>query len=189
MNASLSAALVLALLAGTLFLGRRRSRPFLHSTDTSAVAALNRARVERLQRAPSPERDGGGTPSAGAERPQAERESPLQAPPFSRPLPIPSGPRQRQELLRQLDRWALAGPERRLQAMEVALRWRHRRLLPLLRRGLRDPHPEVAAAAARAMAQYRGRPAAPAESRPAAARVQTVAAGREAGPRRVLRTR
>lgn len=316
MNASLLAVLLSALLTGYWFLGRRRPRPFLRSTDTEAVAALNRAQIERLQEddplrppqtrekaqaevesppdrppvaallddavgaparacaealadpetavgdvkavqhdtaagdaptvddapvahnataigdataahdtpaahdapagdapaalevAPVPEASASSSPTAGPspiaaipdEAVAAVALEPSQggagataslaspgtasgavavattitegadAPPLppaalARPsaLPRPEGPslsavQQRQQILARLNRWARGSRGQRLQAMALAGQLNHRCALPLLRRGLRDPDPAVMAAAAAAIARFRGRP-------------------------------
>ena len=184
MNASLSAALLLLLLSGGWFLGRRRRRPFLRSTDTSAVVALNRAQIERLQ------------PSS----PLAPGQSAAGLTPASIPAPagvveLPSLPlqaRERRQWLRQLQGWMAGSREQRLMAMAMARQSSCRDVLPLLRLGLRDPDPEVMAAAAAAMDRFRGRPAADPQGRAAFSEGKAPAQpGREASlrPRRVLRTR
>lgn len=205
MNASIPAALLLVLLAGGWLLGRRRPRPFLRSTDTSAVAALNRGQIERLQAALS-------SPVAS---PLLAPESPSQTAPDSATAPaaiatlpgflvsvapaaearttgLPLQARERRIRLRQLQAWMAGSREQRLQAMATARQSNRRDVLPLLRLGLRDPDPAVMAAAAAAMDRFRGRSAAqgPAGS-DAAARRHGPQTARVASPepRRVLRTR
>lgn len=157
MNASIPAALLMLLLAGGWWLGRRRPRPFLRSTDTTAVADLNRAQIERMLLRTAP---------------TAEEEEPDPAPAGIVPLrPAATGvaagvsalPQQRGERrrrLRQLHAWMLGSREQRLQALAIARVSSGREVLPLLRLGLRDPDPAVMAAAAAAMERFRGRPTA-----------------------------
>lgn len=153
MNASLSAALVMLLLAGGWLLGRRRSRPFLRSTDTGSVAALNRAQIERLRN------------RASAPRPTLAPATPT-APPAGgvtalELAPLPLQPRMRRQRLLQLQAWLTGSREQRLAAMTVVSRSGGRDLLPLLRRALRDPDPAVMAVAAAAIQRYRCGPNAP----------------------------
>jgi hypothetical protein len=151
MHPSLSAALVLLLLAGGWLLGRRRTRPFLSSTDTAAVVALNRAQMERLHQ----------RTSAAANAPESARPAWPRASagidPSLELAPLPTQPRMRRERLRQLEAWLAGSREQRLAAMTVASRSAGRDVLPLLRRGLRDPDPAVMAAAALVMQRFRGR--------------------------------
>jgi hypothetical protein len=130
-------------------LTRRQPRTLLRSTDTAAVAALNRAQIELVSRvepvAPRPDAD------AAAPQPQAGAAA-------AEPLPLPTTPLERRLYLLQLRYWAAGDPEQRLLAVQAARRWRHPDVLPLLRRGLRDGDPRVMAAAAAAIAPYRGRP-------------------------------
>ncbi|MFZ0409751.1 MAG: hypothetical protein WAM11_16820 [Cyanobium sp.] len=97
-------------------------------------------------------------------------------------LPAAGAVRQRLALLRQLDRWSQGSAADRLQAMVLARHWRHRCLLPLLHRGLRDPDPRVMAEAAAAMQVFRGR-----SQGPLPQVAVTVSAARSR-PRKVLRT-
>ena len=151
MNASIPALLVLLVLAGSWGLGRRRSRPFLRSTDAGAVAALNRAQIERVQDpavpylaavhqadAPSP----GSVPPA---RPGALAGGPIACPSFSKVRLL-------------VDSWGSRSRQERLALLELARRQPQPVLLPLLRRALRDPDPQLVAAAAAALERYRGRP-------------------------------
>lgn len=154
MTASLSAALVFLLLAGGWLLGRRRSRPFLQSTDTGPVVALNRAQIERLrERSTAPVADVVVEPPL----PRPVTESAAAAAPLAA---LPLQPRQRRERLRQLQSWLVGSRAQRLLAIAELSRSGGRDLLPLLRRGLRDPDPAVMAAAAAAIQRYRGRSAA-----------------------------
>ncbi|MFM7086244.1 MAG: HEAT repeat domain-containing protein [Cyanobium sp.] len=158
MPASLSALLLTVLVAGFWLTGRRRPRPFLRSTDTLAVAALNRAQIERL-RQPEPSGD------AAAPEPSESEGIAAVEPPQATPRPAELGrlvpalsPLERRRRLAQLIRLARGSRDERLQAMTMAGAWRQRELLPLLRRGLRDPDPAVMAAAAAAIDRFRGRP-------------------------------
>jgi len=77
--------------------------------------------------------------------------------------------RGRQQQLNALARQLLASPVQRVEALQHLDQWGNRAVLPLLKRGLRDPHPEVVQAAAAAMLRFRGRSAAAAsEGRPSA---------------------
>lgn len=151
MHPSLSAALVLLLLAGGWLLGRRRSRPFLNSTDTAAVVALNRAQMERLH-----QRTAAAVVAPESARPAWPRAS-AGIDPSLELSPLPTQHRMRRERLRQLEAWLAGSREQRLAAMTVASRSAGRDVLPLLRRGLRDPDPAVMAAAAAVMQRFRGR--------------------------------
>jgi hypothetical protein len=128
---------------------RRQPRTLLRSTDTAAVAALNRAQIELVSQlepvAPTPDANAAGP------QPQAGEAAAM-------PLPLPTTTLERRAYLLQLRHWAAGDPEQRLQAMQAARRWRHPDVLPLLRRGLRDGDPRVMAAAAAAIAPYRTRP-------------------------------
>jgi hypothetical protein len=197
MNASIPAALLMLLLAGGWWLGRRRARPFLRSTDTSAVAALNRTQIERLQaRRPAsaevgaPEhaasvlRGPSVTPAAAGSRSGQDLEATMP--------PLPLQARDRRRLLRQLQAWMAGTREQRLQALAIAAQSSRRDVLPLLHRGLRDPDPAVMAASAAAMARFRGRSAAdrqaPADLLRSCNPTQPGKAA-TSPPRRVLRTR
>lgn len=152
MNASVSAALLLLLLSGGWLLGRRHRRPFLRSTDTGPVVALNRAQIERLrQRSPA----ASALEQASPSRPTL----PATVVAGSKPelVPLSSQPRMRRQRLQQLQGWLTGSREQRLDVMAVASVSGGRDALPLLRRGLRDPDPAVMAAAAAAMQRFRGR--------------------------------
>lgn len=145
MNQALSAGVVVAVLSALWLLGRPRPRRLL-STDTSAVAALNRAQVALVL-------PGEAEPSIPA---TAALPDPLWAPPTS--------PQDRLRLQRQLNSWWQSGPSGRKRAIEACDAWGHPSVLPWLRRGLRDADASVVALAAEAIAPYRGRlrgPAAP----------------------------
>jgi hypothetical protein len=161
MTQALSGAAIAAVVAVCWLLGRPRPR-ILRSTDASAVAALNRSRMELVLA-----RESEATEPGDAEPETAEAIT----------LPTPADQRGRRRLLGQLEQQFLAGGEQRRQALAVCATWRHRDTLPLLRRGLRDSDSQVAALAAEAMAHFRGRTAAP---------VQPVQAR---PPRNVSRTR
>ena len=68
--------------------------------------------------------------------------------------------RHRQQRLFALSRQFTASPEQRVEALRQLDLCGDRAALPLLQRGLRDPHPEVVRAAAAAIARFRGRTAA-----------------------------
>ena len=160
MTQALSGAAIAAVIAACWLLGRRRPT-ILKSTDASAVAALNRSRMELVLPKDSP--DSASEPDA----PVLE----------SRVLPGPADLRGRRQLLAQLEQQFQAGGEQRVQALALCSTWRHRDALPLIRRGLRDSDCQVAALAAEAMAHFRGRSAAAPQPAPAKA------------PRNVSRTR
>jgi len=160
MTQALSGAVIAAVIAAYWLLGRRRPT-ILKSTDASAVAALNRSRMELVL--PRDSQD--STPEA---------DSPVLD---ARALPAPADLRGRRQLLAQLEQQFQAGGELRVQALAVCSAWRHRDALPLIRRGLRDSNCQVAALAAEAMAHFRGRRAAAPQPAPAKA------------PRNVSRTR
>jgi HEAT repeat protein len=67
----------------------------------------------------------------------------------------PRNPRERGQLLAQLETQFRLGGEARRQAMAIGAAWGHRAALPLLRRGLRDTDPDVMALAAGAMERFR----------------------------------
>ncbi|MFN7900961.1 MAG: HEAT repeat domain-containing protein [Synechococcaceae cyanobacterium] len=166
-----------SLLALVLWLiTRRQPRALLRSTDTSAVAALNRAQLvgrlatgaERLTAASQP-------PSAAIPPPEQVAPEPL-AKLQAEPQPGLQSAEQRRTALRQLRHWAEADPEQRLRAVRAARRSGHPAMLPLLRRGLRDGDLRVVAEAAAALERFRGRPS-------------LVQPGGAAMPRRVSRTR
>ena len=160
MTQALSGAAIAAVIAACWLLGRRRPT-ILKSTDASAVAALNRSRMELVL--PRNSQDAAPEPNA----PVLD----------SRMLPAPADLRGRRQLLAQLEQQFQAGGEQRVQALAVCSAWRHRDALPLIRRGLRDSDCQVAALAAEAMAHFRGRSAAAPQPAPAKA------------PRNVSRTR
>ena len=116
-------------------LGRRPKKPLLRSTDVSEVVALNRAQVELVQ--------------------IAEVEH------FSEPAAVvawqpPSTVAEKLALQESLRRSMQAGPEARLEAIQLAGTWGHQSILPLLRRGLRDSDSRVVEAAAAAIERHRG---------------------------------
>jgi hypothetical protein len=160
MTQALSGAAIAAVIAVCWLLGRPRPK-ILRSTDASAVAALNRSRMELVL--PKGKQESG--PSAAGSNPIALA------------LPGAADLRGRRQLLSHLERQFQAGGEQRLQALALCSAWRHRDALPLIRRGLRDSDCQVAALAAEAMAHFRGRSAASPQSAPAKA------------PRNVSRTR
>jgi hypothetical protein len=160
MTQALTGAALAAVIAACWLLGRPRPK-ILRSTDASAVAALNRSRMEQVIQA------------IERQNASAEEAEPVRAAAI---LPAAGDLRGRRQLLGQLEQQFEAGGQRRREALAVCLAWRHRDALPLIRRGLRDSDCRVAALAAEAMEQFRGRPAP----------VQAVAAP---APRNVSRTR
>ena len=160
MTQALSGAVIAAVISAYWLLGRRRPT-ILKSTDASAVAALNRSRMELVL--PKDTQDSAPEPDA----PVLD----------SLVLPAAADLRGRRQLLAQLEQQFQSGGEQRVQALAVCSAWGHRDALPLIRRGLRDSDCQVAALAAEAMAHFRGRSAAAPQPAPAKA------------PRNVSRTR
>jgi hypothetical protein len=191
MNASIPAVLLLVLLGSAWLMGRRRARPFLRSTDTSEVVALNRSQIERLQSpAPSPQ---AGEPSSVAPGPAASQLLAATAPggPGGGASEFPpTGPRRQR--LTQLRASLVGRREQRLQAVTLASQLPGREGLPLLRFALRDPDPLVMAAAAAAIERFRGRSAAaplPGSQAQAWRRRPQPLNAATPSPRSVLRTR
>ena len=125
----------LGLLALVFWLRRKPLKPMLSSTDTSGIAQLNRAQLERVL-----------DPRASG---QGDRD----------PLEGWTPPRTEQErlVLQQRLRQAMAeGPEQRLLAVREAALWGTRSVLPLLRQALRDSDSRVVEAAADAIEPFRG---------------------------------
>ena len=124
-----------AVLALVFWLRRKPLKPMLSTTDTSGIAQLNRAQLERVLE-PDP------------------------AAPFSHdPLEDWTPPQTEQErlLLQQRLRQAMAaGPEQRLLAVREAALWGHRSVLPLLRQALHDSDSAVVELAAEAIGRFRG---------------------------------
>ena len=188
MNPSLLGAIVAALLAGLWLSSRRRPRPFLRSDDSSAVAALNRAQIAMVTvQAPA------SSPAAAAAVMEVSSHLPAagSTPLLAAPAFPPAGAvRQRRALLLQLERWFHGSATDRRQAMALARLWGHPCMLPLLRRGLRDPDPLVMAEAAAAIQAFRGRSQGAALPYPfSPARLQASRPGPGSRPRKVLRTR
>ncbi len=155
MTQALSGAAIAAVIAVCWLLGRPRPK-ILRSTDTSAVAALNRGQMELVLAASA---DANEDPDLGSADPAMADDT------------TPSWPRdqrQRGLLLRQLEQQFLAGGEPRRQAIALCVAWNHRDTLPLIRRGLRDSDPSVVGLAAEAMAAFRGRSTAGASAQPTA---------------------
>ena len=124
-----------AVLALVFWLRRKQLKPFLSKADTSGIAQLNRAQLERV-----------------LEPSDADRVEPDS-------LAGWASPRTEQErlLLQHRLRQAMAdGPDQRLRAVHEAALWGHRSVLPLLRRALRDSDCRVVQAAAHAIEPFRG---------------------------------
>ena len=174
MPPSQAAAIAATLVAVVWALRRRRPVPLVRNADTSAVAALNRAQIERLSNAPVsrlPGTTAGQRQSLSAVAPA----SPALAASASSPRPRLDATARRR-LQAELRSGFQAGGSARLAAITAARAWGHPATLPMLRLALRDPDPAVVREAAAAIERFRGRPA-PAVSRP------------QARPRRVARTR
>lgn len=147
---------VAAVLAVVLWLlGRPRPR-LLPSDDGSAIAALNRAQIALLRSEPA-----GISPDTSAPDPSAVASA-LPAKPIAGhgagSPPWPDGPRQRRHLLSRLEASCRGDAAERIAAMQACVDWGGRAVLPLLRRGLKDPDARVVALAARGLAAFRGRP-------------------------------
>lgn len=134
-----SLAAVAAVVAALFWLSARRRPSLGLGFDSQAIAALNRAQIERVL--------GGSEPAAEVEPDKADAGW----------LPLPSTPRERALFLRALNRQFAGDASQRLVAIEMAAVWGQRASLPLLLRGLRDVDPAVVKAAARAMERFRGR--------------------------------
>ncbi|QPN55605.1 HEAT repeat domain-containing protein [Synechococcus sp. CBW1107] len=163
MQQALPAAAALLLV---FWLLRRRTSSLSCRDDGRAVAAVSRARLERLGEPAVP-----ALPST-AVAPQA----PALSWPAAQESGAPLDPYRRRQLLAELRTAAAGSPGERLAALAACLAWGDRACLPLLRRARFDPDPRVAVLAAEAIAAFRGRPAAAA---PQPARL----------PRNVARTR
>lgn len=192
MNNPASAALLLALLASLWLLGRRRPRSILRCTDTAEVAALNRAQIQLRRDNPLPpgasdSRRPGSPRSTSTRTAPSSGVAPAGPPPpdwLGQALaPPPRNDRERRQLQRQLSLWCAGNLEQRLTALAISGRWRHPCMLPWLRRALRDPDPQVMAAAARAIEPFRTHPPL-AASGASSSRAALVRA-----PRNVARTR
>ncbi|CAK6693711.1 HEAT repeat domain-containing protein [Synechococcus sp. CBW1107] len=129
---------------------RRRRNPLSSGDDGSAVAAVNRAQLERLVEPAAP-----AVPSAVPA---------LAAPAFAwRPGPESGArldPRRRRQVLAELRTAAAGSAGERLAAVAACLAWGDRASLPLLKRARFDPDPRVAALAAEGISAFRGRTAA-----------------------------
>ena len=123
-----------AVLALVFWLRRKPLKPMLSTTDTSGIAQLNRAQLERVLD-PDPTAEFSLDPLEGWTPPQSEQE---------------------RLLLQQRLRQAMAaGPEQRLLAVREAALWRHRSVLPLLRQALHDSDSAVVELAAEAIGPFR----------------------------------
>jgi hypothetical protein len=141
MTQALTGIVLAGVVAACWVLGRPK-RNILRSTDASAIAAINRSQMELVIPA-----------GAGAAKEQTSG--------LTVQLPAAHDRRGRGQLLKQLEGQFRAGGEARRSAMAVCQLWRHHEALPLIRRGLRDADPVVAALAADAMTHFRGRSSAP----------------------------
>jgi hypothetical protein len=155
MNPTVLSACAALLLALLWLAQRRRPVTLLRSTDASAVAALNRAQIARPLDASTA--GDAAVAQAGADQEADRPGSPLAV--GSGPgLPLPGQAFARRSLLRELNSRVRADATQRREAIELAGRWGHPAVLPLLRRGLRDVDPGVVAAAAAALERFRGCP-------------------------------
>jgi hypothetical protein len=201
MNPSLLGA-VTAFLLGLLWWSGRARRPLLRSSDTAAVAALNRAQIADRQARVHPGWRGEVLGVSSRETASAEQAGPPAGGRGGADVPLsllPATERERRAFLALLGEWVRGDATDRLRAMAALHRWRHREGLPLLRRGLRDPHPAVMLEAARALEAFRGKPSGAAQQPgPLTGPEAGPAVGREVGrgldqsvrlPRNVARTR
>jgi|GEM_PF-269067 len=170
MSPSLLAAFLGAVLVGFWVVRGRRPATILRSTDSSAVAALNRSQIEMVH-ASSLATDG-----------SADTAAPSTFRPPAGAIDLPAGfvattfpnyhwnrqplacfescsfdALQKRDRLRQLSAWIQGDSGDRLRAIKNARRWGNRATLPVLRRGMRDPDPAVMREAALAMEMFRGR--------------------------------
>ncbi|EAQ76701.1 MULTISPECIES: hypothetical protein [unclassified Synechococcus] len=132
---------------------RRRKNPLSSGDDGSAVAAVNRAQLERLVQPAAP-----AAPAVPSAVPA------LAAPAFAwRPGPESGArldPRRRRQVRAELRTAATGSAGERLAAVAACLAWGDRASLPLLKRARFDPDPRVAALAAEGISAFRGRTAA-----------------------------
>jgi hypothetical protein len=180
MQQALPAAAALLLM---VWLVRSRRLPMLWRDDGSAVAALNRAQLERVvtpatASAASSAASSASTALAITAPPALEPREPL----LEALASVESGtrldPRWRRQILAELRAAATGSEGERLAAVAACLAWGDRASLPLLKRARFDPDPCVAALAAEGIAAFRGRTAVQV-CRPQPARL----------PRNVARTR
>ncbi len=156
MNTPIAATAAL-LLFFWIWFGRRRGPVLLRSTDTAAIAALNRAQIVAVQ---SPVDPGPpppvpcGSVSEAAPAGASDPSGPCWA---VAELPGPADAAGRARLLRLLDRGLRGDAASRLLAVRTARAWGHAASLPLLRRALRDVNPAVVHEAAQALDRFRGR--------------------------------
>lgn len=144
MNQLLAGGAALVLMAVLWGLGRRPGKTLLRSTDAASVAAINRAQLGLVQ-APASEMEPRIQPGSVEET----SDLVLFTPPVSSAERI-TLERHLREAMDQGD------PAQRLEAIRVAGQWGHVSVLPLLRRGLRDPDSLVVEAAAKAIEHHRG---------------------------------
>lgn len=176
MQQALPAAAALLLV---VWLVRGRRLPLVSGDDGSAVAAVNRAQLERVV-TPATSSAASSAPSA-----VAISASPVLEPSKLLPEALAAmapgthrDPRWRRQVLAELRAAATGSEDERLAAVAACLVWGDRASLPLLKRARFDPDPCVAALAAEGIAAFRGRTAVQA-CRPQPARL----------PRNVARTR
>ena len=125
---------VAAVLALVFWLRRKPLKPMLSNADTSGIAQLNRAQLERVLE-PSDADGADQDPLAGWASPRTQQE---------------------RMLLQQRLRQAMEdGPDQRLRAVREAALWGHQAVLPLLRRALHDSDSRVVEAAAQAIGPFR----------------------------------
>ena len=185
MPASLTAAVAAAVLAALWLLGRRR-QPLIRDTDTSAVAALNRAQIALVQaRVEDPQATLAGPAGAasmgmlGSGSPESPGSTSGRERPMTMELPERRATHEVLRFRATLRTLYKQGGSSRLEAVQAARHWGDPSTLPLLRQALRDPNPAVVREAAAAIHRFRGRRGSGEQKAPQPA----------AAPRRVSRTR
>ena len=171
MSPSFLAAFLGAVLVGIWVVRGRRPAAFLRSTDSSAVAALNRSQIEMVHASSLATNWSPDTAAPSTFRPPAGAIDPPPAGFVASTFPHHHWNRQplacsesfgfdalqKRDRLRQLSVWIQGDSGDRLLAIQNARRWGNRATLPVLRRGMRDPDPAVMREAALAMEMFRGR--------------------------------
>ncbi|WP_094555126.1 hypothetical protein [Synechococcus sp. 1G10] len=157
MQQALPAAAALLLM---VWLVRSRRLPILWRDDGSAVAALNRAQLERVVTPATASAASSASTALAITAPGAlaPREPLLEALASVEPG-TRLDPRWRRQILAELRAAATGSEGERLAAMAACLAWGDRASLPLLKRARFDPDPCVAALAAEGIAAFRGRTA------------------------------
>ncbi|MCP9839094.1 HEAT repeat domain-containing protein [Synechococcus sp. J7-Johnson] len=157
MQQALPAAAALLLM---VWLVRSRRLPLLWGDDGSAVAALNRAQLERVVTPATSSAASSGSTALAITAPSAlEPREPLPEALASVAPGTRLDPRWRRQVLAELRAAATGSEGERLAAVAACLVWGDRASLALLKRARFDPDPCVAALAAEGIAAFRGRTA------------------------------